>query len=186
MALRADLPGLRRVLLDGWGSDRLAADLCAALADRGRTPVHVPSRGFWRPAGERFTHGREDWQAYRDTWLDSAALRREVLGRDADYLPALWDVDRDRSARSNRQPFPDHAVVVVDGVFLQGLGLPADLTVHMALSPGALRRQGVDVWQLPAFTTYDEEVRPGDLADVLVRAEDPVRPAVRWRPYTSR
>lgn len=184
--MRADAPGLRRVLLDGWGSDRLAEGLCTALSDRGRTPVRVPARGFWRSAGERFTHGREDWQSYRDTWLDSAALRREVLDRENDYLPALWDVERDRSARSTRQPLPEGAVVVVDGLFLQGLGLPADLTVHVALSPGALRRQGVEMWQLPAFTTYDEEVRPGDLADVLVRAEDPLRPAVRWRPQTSR
>ena len=179
--MRVDGPGVRRVLLDGWGSDRLALDLCLALRDRNRVPVHVPARGFWRSAGERFTYGREDWQSYRDTWLDSAALRREVLDRESDYLPTLWDVDRDRSARSVRQPLPANAVVVVDGVFLQGLGLPADLTVHVTLSPGALRRQGVELWQLPAFTTYDEELRPCELADVLVRAEDPLRPAVRWR-----
>ena len=43
-----------------------------------------------------------------------------------------------------------------------------------------VRRRGVAMWQLPAFTTYDEEVRPGALADVLIRAEDPLRPAVRW------
>lgn len=169
------------MLLDGWGADRLAADLCVALRDRGRTPVHVPARGFWRPAGERFTYGREDWQSYRDLWLDSAALRREVLDRDSDVLPALWDVDRDRSARRARQPLAANAVVVVDGVFLQGIGLPAELIVHLSLSPGALRRQGVAMWQLPAFTTYDEQVRPGEQADVLVRAEDPLRPAVRWR-----
>lgn len=160
--------------------------VCSALVERGRTPVSVSARGFWRPAGERFSHGREDWQAFRDGWLDSAALRREVLDRSVDYLPALWDADRDRSARLTRVPFPDHAVVVVDGLFLQGLDLPADLTVHLALSPGALRRQGVEVWQLPAFTTYDEDVRPGDLAEVLVRAEDPLRPAVRWTGQNSR
>jgi hypothetical protein len=37
------------------------------------------------------------------------------------------------------------------------------------------------VWQLPAFTTYDDEVAPSDSADVLVRAEDPLRPAVRFQ-----
>ncbi len=140
----------------------------------------MAAEGFWRPAGERFQHGREDWQAFRDGWLDAAALRREVLDRDGDYLPALWDVQRDRSARLTRQPLSERAVLVVHGVFLQGLGLPADLTVHVTLSPGALRRRGIPVWQLPAFTTYDEQVGPADLADVLVRAEDPLRPAVRW------
>jgi hypothetical protein len=153
------------------------ADAVAAL---GRVPVVVPARGFWRPAGERFQHGREDWQAFRDTWLDAGALRREVLTSEDHYLPALWDVDRDRSARAAVVPLPERAVVVVPGLFLLGLGLPG-LTVHLALSPGALSGRGVPTWQLPAFTTYDEEVRPGDVADVLVRAEDPLRPAVRFQ-----
>lgn len=186
MALRADLPGAPRLLLDGVGSARLAEDVCAALTARGRVPVRVPARGFWRPAGERFAYGREDWQAFRDTWLDDAALRREVLDRQGDYLPVLWDVDRDRSARAARLPLPPRAVLVVDGVLLLGRGLPAELVVHLALSPGALRRRDVPLWQLPAFTTYDEQVDPAGQADVLVRAEDPQRPAVRWPGQTSR
>ncbi|MDX6216088.1 MAG: hypothetical protein QOG99_1672 [Frankiales bacterium] len=140
----------------------------------------MPAQGFWRPAGERFEHGREDWQAFRDTWLDAAALRREVLDSGDHYLPALWDVDRDRSARQTVLPLPDTAVIVVPGLFLLGLGLPG-LTVHLALSPGALRRRDVPMWQLPAFTTYDDDVQPGDSCDVLVRAEDPRRPAVRFQ-----
>jgi hypothetical protein len=107
-----------------------------------------------------------------------AALRREVLDSGDHYLPALRDVARDRSARAAVLPLPERAVVVVPGLFLLGLGLPG-LTVHLALSPGALSRRGVPTWQLPAFTTYDDEVRPGEAADVLVRAEDPRRPAVR-------
>jgi hypothetical protein len=174
------------VLLDGLGTAALADDLAAALRTRGRQPVVVPARGFWRPAGERFQHGREDWQAFRDTWLDHGALRREVLEADGAWLPALWDVERDRSARLTAVPLPARAVVVVHGLFLQGLGLPAELTVHVALSPAALVRRGVPAWQLEAFSSYDEEVAPGDLADVLVRAEDPVRPAVRWPAQTSR
>lgn len=160
------------------GADELAPLVAEAAAARGRTPVVVPARGFWRPAGERFQHGREDWQAFRDTWLDSAALRREVLDSGDRYLPALWDPDRDRSAREQVVPLPARALVVVPGLFLLGLALPG-LAAHLALSPGALRRRGVPLWQLPAFTTYDDEVRPGDSCDVLVRAEDPRRPAVR-------
>ncbi|MGZ6826077.1 MAG: uridine kinase [Mycobacteriales bacterium] len=164
----------------------LAQDLAEALRALGRRPLVVPAEGFWRPAGERFQHGREDWQAFRDSWLDAGALRREVLDADGTWLPALWDVARDRSARLTAQPVPDRAVVVVHGLFLQGLGLPAELTVHVALSPAALLRRGVPAWQLEAFTSYDEELAPGDLADVLVRAEDPLRPAVRWPGQTRR
>lgn len=135
--------------------------------------------GFWRPAGERFAHGREDWQAFRDGWLDAGALRREVLDAGGTWLPALWDVSRDRSARLTALPVPERAVIVVDGLFLLGLGLPAELVVHVALSPAALARSGVPGWQLPAFTSYEQEVSPGDLCDVLVRAEDPRHPAAR-------
>jgi hypothetical protein len=171
------------VLLDGVGADRLSPLVAEGLQRRGRPAVAVPARGFWRPAGERFEWGKQDWRAFRQTWLDTGALRREVLESGSAVLPALWDVDRDRSARQAVVELPERAVVVVDGLFLSGL--PADLTVHLALSPGALRRRGVPVWQLPAFTTYDDEVRPGTTCEVLVRAEDPKRPAVRWS-QTSR
>jgi hypothetical protein len=39
----------------------------------------------------------------------------------------------------------------------------------------------VPSWQLPAFASYDVQVRPGEACDVLVRAEDPLRPAVLLR-----
>ena len=71
-------------------------------------------------------------------------------------------------------------MVLVPGLFLQGVGLPAELTVHVALSGAALTRRGVPEWQLEAFSSYEDELSPGELADVLVRAEDPRRPAVRW------
>ncbi len=173
--------GARRVLLDGVTADVLADALAPGLAAAGRVPLRVRARDFWRPAGERFTWGREDAQAYREHWLDAAALEREVLGRDDEVLPALWDVDRDRSARRERVALTERSVLLVDGVLLLGRGLTADLVVHLALSPAALLRRGVPAWQLPAHAEYDRDVRPADCSDVLVRAEDPLRPAVLLR-----
>ena len=143
--------------------------------------MRVSGADFQRPAGERFQWGREDVESFRDRWLDTGALRREVLEPVDSVLPALWDAERDRSVRAARVPVPPHGVVLVDGLFLLGLGLPADLVVHVALSPAALRRRGVPDWQVPAFTSYDEEVSPRELCDVLVLAEDPRRPAVVLR-----
>ena len=165
------------MLLDGVGSGALADDMVPGLAAAGRAPLRVAAEDFWRPAGERFQFGREDADHFRTGWLDAAALDREVLSRSDSYLPALWDVARDRSARRAREPVPPGAVLVVDGVLLLGRGLPYELTVHVALSAAALRRRGVPEWQLPAFAAYDREVRPGELCDVLVRAEDARRPA---------
>lgn len=158
--------------------------MAEALRALGRHPLVVDASSFWRPAGERFQHGREDWQAFRDTWLDLAALRREVLDAvpEGTWLPALRDVERDRSAHLSARAVPERAVLLVHGLFLQGLGLPAELVVHVALSPAALRRRDVPEWQLPAFTSYEDDVGPADRCDVLVRAEDGLRPAVRWPP----
>ena len=169
------------MLLDGVGSRPLSDALLPGLAAAARPPLQVHAEDFLRPAGERFAFGREDEEAFRTTWLDAAALDREVLSRDGGYLPALWDAATDRSARRAVEPLPPGAVLLVDGILLLGRGLPADLTVLVALSPAALARRGVPAWQLPAFARYDGEVRPGEVCDVLVRAEDPLRPAVLVR-----
>ena len=176
------------MLLDGVGADALADALVPGLRAAGRLPLRVRAQDFWRPAGTRFEHGREDPQSFRDDWLDADALQREVLGRTADYLPALWDVTTDRSSRRAREPLLPGSVLLVDGVLLQGRGLSADLVVHVALSPAALLRRGTPAWQLPAFAAYDRAAQPGLACDVLVRAEDPVRPAVLVREagYSSR
>src|SRR3954447_3380590 len=93
-----------RVLVDGVGSGALADSLVDGLVAVGRPPIRVSAADFQRPAGERFQWGREDGGAVRDRWLDTGALRREVLEpRDA-VLPALWDAARDRSARATRVP----------------------------------------------------------------------------------
>jgi hypothetical protein len=170
-----------RVLLDGVGSGALADALVPGLRAAGRPPLRVSAGDFLRPAGERFEFGREDLESFRTTWLDAAALDREVLSREGSYLPALWDAEADRSARRTVEPVPPRAVLLVDGVLLLGRGLPAELTVHLALSSAALLRRGVPQWQLPAYADYDAEVRPGEVCDVLVRAEDPLRPAVLVR-----
>jgi hypothetical protein len=163
------------------GARTLSDALVPGLAAAGRTPLQVSAADFLRPAGERYEWGREDAEAFRTTWLDAAALDREVLSRPDGYLPALWDAEADRSARRQVEPVPPGAVLLVDGALLLGRGLPAELTVHLALSPAALLRRGVPAWQLPAFAEYDRQVRPGQVCDVLVRAEDPLRPAVLVR-----
>jgi hypothetical protein len=153
------------------------------LTAAARPPLRVHGADFLRPAGERFECGRQDAEAFRAHWLDAGALEREVLtaalrGR---HLPALWDAALDRSARATAAPVPASSVLLVDGLFLLDHPLSADVTVHVALSPAALRRRGVPLWQLPAFAAYDAQARPGERCDVLVRAEDPQRPAVLVR-----
>jgi len=169
------------VLLDGVGSRALSDELAPRLAAAARPALQVHAEDFLRPAGERFEWGREDEEAFRTRWLDAAALEREVLTPETRYLPALWDAAADRSARRTALPVPPAAVLLVDGVLLLGRGLSSDLTVHVSLSPAALTRRGVPAWQLPAFAAYERSARPAQVCDVLVRAEDPLRPALLVR-----
>lgn len=96
-------------------------------------------------------------------------------------LPSLWDPERDRATRADYVVVPDQGVVLVDGWLMLGRGLPFDLVVHVQVSPAARRRRvppGDAARELPAFDRYDEQVRPAEVADIVVRADDPQRPAV--------
>jgi hypothetical protein len=136
----AELPASRpaRVLLDGVGSGALADSLLPGLAAAGRPGLRVSAGDFLRPAGERFEWGREDVEAFRERWLDVAALAREVLVpvREGRYLPALWDAARDRSARAAVVAAPAGGILLLDGVLLLGRGLPADSPCTSRCRPG--------------------------------------------------
>ncbi len=145
----------------------------------------VPADGFYRPASLRLEHGRTDPDARYTDWLDVGALGREVLGPvgpggSGSYLPVLWDLERDRAARARRRPMPADGVLLVPGALLQGVGLPFDVVVHLRVAPAARRRltPADQLWELPAFERYDDEVDPVALADAVVLADHPDRPAL--------
>lgn len=185
------IAGLRspaRVAIDGppWAGLPLADLVADALVAESRPPLIVRVCDFLRPASLRLERGRDDPDAYYEDWVDLGALRREVLepagpGGSRQVLPTLWDAERDRATRAAYVPVPEHGVVVVDGWFLLDGSLPFELTVHVALSAAARRRRVPEAGaarELPAWQRYDDEVRPADVADILVRADDPRRPAV--------
>lgn len=181
----AGRPGLVRVAIDGppcSTPQALAAALVEPLHTAGRQAVHVRAEHFWRDASVRLEYRHEDPDAYLD-WLDAGALRREVLEAaraHCSYLPTLRDPDTNRSTRAEPEPLDGDAVVLVSGTFLLGLALPFDLTVHLALTAAARERRTPpeQAWTLPAFERYDTEAVPADLADVVVRWDDPRRPAI--------
>jgi hypothetical protein len=182
-------PGLLRVALDGpsWaGTDDLADALLTPVRLAGRFAGVVRAGSFWRDASLRFEHGRADPVAFAE-WLDTAALRREVLDRaveQSSYLPSLRDPGTNRATRQATVRVPSDAVIMVAGPFLLGRGLPFDASVHVALTPGArTRRVPVDEhWTLPAFDAYDATVRPAEIADIVIRYDDPRHPALYGTP----
>jgi hypothetical protein len=177
-----------RVAVDGAppaGTRELADALVGPLRLRGREVVRVSAGDFLRPASLRFEHGRTDPDVFYDEWLDSAALGREVLdplgpGGSGRVLPALWDSSADRAVRADYVSLKPGGALLLDGALLLGRGMPFDLTVHLWLSPGALRRKvaAEDHWTLPAYARYEREADPAHVADLVVRVDHPDRPAI--------
>jgi hypothetical protein len=165
--------------------EQLAAQVADRLPLEGRAAVVVPASGFYRPASLRLEHGRTDPDARYTDWLDVRALAREVLdpvgpGGSGEYLPVLWDIERDRAARARRVPMPPGGVLLVPGALLQGVGLAFDVVVHLRVAPAARKRlvPADQAWALPAYDRYDDEVDPAALADAVVLADHPDRPAL--------
>jgi hypothetical protein len=175
-----------RVIIDGHPATRpgaLADALVVPLRAAGREAVRVHARDFWRAASLRLEHGRENPDSLLDAWVDADALNREVLHgvwQHGRYLPHLRDPDTDRSTRAAYVDVGPRAVLLLDGSLLLGLGLAADLTVHLALRPPAEARGTApgDVWQLAAYDRYRREVAPQRCADVVVRVDDAAHPAL--------
>ncbi len=86
-----------------------------------------------------------------------------------------------RATRAETIELPTAGVLLLVGELLLGRGLHLDLTVHIAVSRQARRRRVPDelAWTLPAFDRYDIEVDPAGLADLVVRWDDPQRPALK-------
>ncbi|KEF03372.1 MULTISPECIES: nucleoside/nucleotide kinase family protein [Streptomyces] len=176
-----------RVAVDGSPAARtgeVAERLAEALRLRGR-PVHVVAAdGFLRPASLRLEYGKEDADAYYDEWFDRQALWREVFtpldpGGTGRVLPDLWDPRTDRATRSPYTELPPGGVLLLHGPLLFGHWFPFDLSVHLKLSSAALARRTPEGerWTLPAFARYEDEVRPEEVADIVVKADDSNRPA---------
>jgi hypothetical protein len=176
-----------RVALDGPGAagpDELAGALTEPLRTRGRPVIHVRAQTFWRDASLRLEHGRDDVESYRH-WLDTAALRREVLaplgpGGSGEYVPSLRDPATNRATREPRRTAPYGSVLLVSGELLLGRDLPFDVTIHLAVGAAARTRRTTPdwAWTLPAFDAYDRDMDPVGTADVVVRLGDPRHPAI--------
>ena len=182
-----------RVAIDGPAAaepGRLADALIDPLRLWGRPAVRVDTADFLRPASLRLEFGRENPDSFYAGWFDEAGLAREVLDRagpggDGRVLTRLWNAATDRSARDSYHPLDPGSVLLVSGPLLLGGGLSFDFTVHLEMSAAALLRRTPpgQQWTLPAFARYATEVDPSAFADVVLRVDDPSRPArveQRW------
>ena len=184
ITLIAAAPGRLRVAIDGAQAAEpvlLAEQLVRELAPR--PALLIRADHFWRQASLRLEDGRHDVDAWLERWVDEGALRREVLDPLATtgrVLPALRDPITDRSLRTTRVELPVNGVVVLAGALLLGRNLEFDIAIHLYLSGSALaRRTPADqAWTLPGLERYERRCHPQEVAQLVVRADDPRRPAL--------
>jgi hypothetical protein len=180
-----ELPGRRVLAVDGADAAapvELGRRIVAALAAQGRSAAVVSVHDFVRPASLRMEYGRDDEWSYRTAWFDYEAMRREILDAlrgQGRWLPALWDEERDRSARAAIRAAQADLVLVLAGPMLLGRGLDFDLAIRLELSEqAALRRTPADQrWTLPAVRDHTAD-HPED-ATWTVRWDHPDRAALR-------
>lgn len=184
-------PAALRLGVDGAVATdrRLVADALDALLSAAARPVlRVSAEDFLRPRSVRLEAGPDDAGSGYERWYDDGALLREVLeplapGGSGLWLATLWDAQRDRATRAQRREAPAGAVLVLDGPFLLRWELSGafDAVAHLATSPAAIARRSPAadaVRTTGAWARYLDETDPGPRAEVLVRAEDPARPAL--------
>jgi len=180
-----------RVLIDGADATHpkvLAAALAQWLRTSGRPCAQVDLHDWLRPASLRLEHGHNNQDSYQDHWFDYAALRREVLeplgpGGSRMWLPTLRDPHTDRSTRVQRVAAPAATVLLVSGPMLLGRDLPTDLTVHLHVSEATMTRRTPTEqrWTVAPLLAQELVADSDAVADVVIRADHPNRPAVRFR-----
>lgn len=161
---------------------RLADAVAAELGRLGLPVLRASREGFLRPRSLRLELGDDPLAPY-ERWYDDGGLRRELLDPLAagrlQVVTSLWDAARDRATREPRRSVPAGCVAVVDGPFLLSWALPDafEHTTHLQTSPAAIARRG-GAALAPSWQHYLDETDPAARADVVVRCEDPLRPAI--------
>jgi hypothetical protein len=180
-----------RIGFDGFeeiGATALADAVAESLRELGRPVVRVATRWWWRAASLRLELGRTDVDMLLYGWVDTGALRRELLdpvaaGSPAGYLPRLRDPTTDRPVRDPRRPVEPRTVVIMDGPFLLTDPTGLDVVVHLQVSSGALTRTLPPdrQWWIEAYERYRTDETPAARAAAVIVYDHPAAPAIAWR-----
>jgi uridine kinase len=198
-----------RVAVDGppaAGKTTLADELGDALRAQGRYVIRASIESFLFPRAQRYRRGELSAEAnYHDTF-DYGALHRVLLdplgpGGDRGFQRAVYDNQTDLAVTEPITVAPVDAVLTFEGVFLMRPELidQWDLRIFVSATfeeivARARTRDAVlygtpdDVERrfrsryLPSQQFYLDTVRPTDRADIVIRNDEPRRPAWKVRP----
>jgi uridine kinase len=199
-----------RVAVDGppaAGKTTLADELGDALRSEGRYVIRASVEGFLYPRAHRYRRGEMSAEGCYHDNFDYDALRRVLLdplgpGGDRDFQRAVYDRETDCAVTEPISAAPVDAVLIFEGVFLMRPELIERWDLRIVVSAAfeetvararirdaALYGTPVDVERrfrtryLPSQQFYVDTVRPIDHADILVRNDEPPRPAWKVRSH---
>jgi uridine kinase len=198
-----------RVAVDGppaAGKTTLADELGDALRAQGRYVIRASVESFLRPRAQRYRRGELSAEGCYHDSFDYDALHRVLLdplgpGGDRGFQRAVYDKQTDSVVSEPITAAPVDAVLIFDGVFLMRPELIDGWDLRIFVSAAfeetlararirdlALYGSPVDVERRfrsryrPSQQFYFDTVHPGDRADILLRNDDPQRPAWTLRP----
>ena len=142
--------------------------------------------GFYRPASLRLEHGRTDPDARYTDWLDAGALAREVLDPVGPGGAGRATCRRCGTSSATARPGRGPGRCRPAGCCscparccrASGWRSTSSSTCGSARRPAGGWTPAEQAWELPAFDRYDDEVDPPALADAVVLADHPDRPAL--------
>ncbi|MEV2221775.1 hypothetical protein AB0E01_18110 [Nocardia vinacea] len=194
-----------RVAVDGItaaGKTTWAREIAGAVEARGRQAIHVSMDGFHHLRAHRYRQGRESARGYYEDAYDFDALARHVLEPlgprgDLRFRSRVMDLATDTEVDDVPSIARPDAVVVIDGSFLQRdlrrlwdvvVFIDADFaaardrgTQRDAVAFGGVEAAGLAYEQRyhAASQEYLDQVRPAELADIVIANSDPTRPVLR-------
>jgi uridine kinase len=197
-----------RIAVDGppaAGKTTLADELGDALRAQGRSVIRASIESFLFPRAQRYRRGEMSAAANYHDSFDYEALNRVLLdplgpGGDRRFLRAVYDKQTDGAVSEPMTVAPVDAVLIFEGVFLLRPELIDQWDLRIFVSAGfeeTLARARMRDAALygtpdeverrfrsryrPSQQFYFDTIRPADHADILVRNDEPHRPAWRVR-----
>ena len=109
--------------VDGAGKTTFANELAELLKESGLTVIRISMDHYLNPQTKRYAQGRSSAKGYFEDSYDYERFSDEVLeplghGGSGRYRTAAYDLYSESEVHSPWRVAPDHAVVIIDGMFI--------------------------------------------------------------------
>ena len=109
--------------VDGAGKTTFGNELADLLRESGLTVIRISMDHYLNPQSRRYAQGRSSAKGFFEDSYDYQRFTDEVLeplghGGSGRYRTAAYDVSSESEVHSPWRVAPDHAVVIIDGMFI--------------------------------------------------------------------